>query len=73
VPELDRDGTRAPRRGARHAPARRPLPRQPRQAVLAQGERQLAQEHLATVATMYREMGMAFWLEQAEALLGPFR
>jgi hypothetical protein len=26
-----------------------------------------AQEHLANAATMYREMGMRFWLEQAEA------
>jgi hypothetical protein len=24
-----------------------------------------------TAATMYREMGMAFWLEKAEAVLGP--
>src|SRR5262249_20720326 len=29
-----------------------------------------AQEHLTTAATMYREMGMAFWLEKAEAELG---
>jgi len=26
-----------------------------------------AQEHLATATTMYREMDMRFWLEQAEA------
>lgn len=25
-----------------------------------------AQEHLTTAATMYREMGMGFWLERAE-------
>ena len=25
-----------------------------------------AQEHLATATTMYREMGMHFWLDQAE-------
>ena len=31
------------------------------------GKRQQAQEHLVTAATMYREMGMAFWLEKAEA------
>ena len=31
------------------------------------GRRQEAQEHLATATTMYREMGMRFWLEQAEA------
>jgi sugar phosphate isomerase/epimerase len=30
------------------------------------GKRQEAQEHLNTAATMYREMGMRFWLEQAE-------
>jgi tetratricopeptide (TPR) repeat protein len=37
------------------------------------GDRMKAEEHLTLAATMYREMGMAFWLEQAEALLGPFR
>ncbi len=26
-----------------------------------------AKEHLTTATTMYREMGMTFWLEQAEA------
>jgi hypothetical protein len=31
------------------------------------GKRDEAREHLATVATMYREMDMRFWLEQAEA------
>jgi len=30
-----------------------------------------AQEHLTTAATMYREMDMGFWLEQAEAELRP--
>jgi hypothetical protein len=30
-----------------------------------------AQEHLTTAATMYREMGMTFWLEKAEAALAP--
>ena len=30
------------------------------------GKRQDAQEHLATAATMYRDMDMPFWLEQAE-------
>jgi len=33
------------------------------------GKRQLAIEHLATTATMYREMGMPYWLEQANAEL----
>ena len=31
------------------------------------GKREQAREHLTTAATMYREMGMRFWLEQAEA------
>lgn len=31
------------------------------------GKRDQAQEHLGTATTMYREMGMPFWLEQAEA------
>ena len=32
-------------------------------------KRQEAQEHLATATTMYREMDMPFWLENAEAQL----
>ena len=31
------------------------------------GNREQAQEHLTTATTMYREMGMTYWLEQAEA------
>jgi tetratricopeptide (TPR) repeat protein len=31
------------------------------------GDRAKAQEHLTTATTMYREMGMTFWLEKAEA------
>jgi len=31
------------------------------------GTREQAQEHLATATTMYREMDMRFWLEQAQA------
>jgi tetratricopeptide (TPR) repeat protein len=30
-------------------------------------KREQAQEHLATATTMYREMGMTYWLEKAEA------
>jgi tetratricopeptide (TPR) repeat protein len=30
------------------------------------GKREAAQEHLTTATTMYREMDMGFWLEQAE-------
>jgi tetratricopeptide (TPR) repeat protein len=32
------------------------------------GQREQAQEHLTTATTMYREMGMTFWLEDAEAI-----
>jgi hypothetical protein len=35
------------------------------------GKRQEAQEHLTTATSMYREMDMRFWLEQAEAEQGP--
>jgi tetratricopeptide (TPR) repeat protein len=34
------------------------------------GKRQQAQEHLSTATTMCREMGMMYWLEQAEAEIG---
>ncbi len=34
------------------------------------GKGQQAQEHLATATTMYGEMEMRFWLEQAEAEMG---
>ena len=30
-------------------------------------KREQAQEHLTTATTMYREMGMRYWLEQAKA------
>jgi tetratricopeptide (TPR) repeat protein len=33
------------------------------------GRREPAQEHLTNATTMYREMGMTFWLEKAEAEL----
>src|SRR5262249_27561961 len=33
------------------------------------GKPEQAQEHLTTATTMYREMGMTYWLEQAEAEL----
>jgi len=35
------------------------------------GDRAKAEEHLATAATMYREMGMGFWLARVEAEPGP--
>jgi tetratricopeptide (TPR) repeat protein len=34
------------------------------------GKREQAQEHLTTATTMYREMGMTYWLEKAEAEMG---
>ena len=34
------------------------------------GQREEAHEHLATATTMYREMGMTYWLKQAEAEMG---
>ena len=35
------------------------------------GDQTKAREHLTTATTMYREMDMGFWLEKAEAELGP--
>jgi tetratricopeptide (TPR) repeat protein len=37
------------------------------------GKREQAHEHLTTATTMYREMNMRFWLEQAEAELVELR
>jgi hypothetical protein len=37
------------------------------------GKREQAQEHLTTAATMFREMGMTYWLEKAEAELNVLR
>jgi class 3 adenylate cyclase/tetratricopeptide (TPR) repeat protein len=34
---------------------------------LRMGNREQAQEHLTTATTMYREMGMTYWLEKAKA------
>jgi Tetratricopeptide repeat len=34
---------------------------------VSMGKREPAREHLTTATTMYREMDMRFWLEQAEA------
>jgi hypothetical protein len=33
-------------------------------------KREQACEHLATATSMYREMGMTYWLEKAEAEMG---
>ena len=35
------------------------------------GDNAKPQEHVAIAARMYREMNMGFWLEKAEAELGP--
>ncbi len=35
------------------------------------GKIQVAQEHLVAATTMYHEMDMRFWLEQAETELQP--
>ena len=35
------------------------------------GDRAKAEAHLTTATAMYREMGMGFWLEKAEAALEP--
>jgi len=37
------------------------------------GQREQAQEHLNTATTMYREMGMRFWLEQTEKEMAELR
>jgi hypothetical protein len=34
-------------------------------------KREQAQEHLTTATTMYRDMGMTYWLEQAEREVPP--
>ena len=31
------------------------------------GKREQAREHFTTATTMYRDMGMTYWLEKAEA------
>jgi hypothetical protein len=36
-------------------------------------KREQAGEHLATATTMYRDMGMTYWLEKAEAELNVLR
>jgi hypothetical protein len=41
----------------------RPLPPRPRRT----DKREQAREHLGTAMTMYREMGMTYWLEKADA------
>jgi Tetratricopeptide repeat len=35
------------------------------------GDAAKAREHLTTTSTMYREMGMTFWLEKTKAALEP--
>jgi len=49
-----------------HAPARRPCHLGLGKLYRLTGQREQAREHLTTATTMYREMDMQFWLEQAE-------
>ena len=37
------------------------------------GKREQAREHMTTATTMYREMGMTYWLEQAEKEMSELR
>jgi len=39
--------------------------------VATTGQREAASEHLVAATTLYREMDMRFWLDQAETALGP--
>jgi hypothetical protein len=41
--------------------------------VSAGGKREQAHEHLTIATTMYREMNMTYWLEQAESEMAAFR
>ena len=52
---------------AQHAPPRRGLGKLYRRT----GQRDQAQEHLTIATASYREMGMTYWLQQAEAELRP--
>jgi DNA invertase Pin-like site-specific DNA recombinase len=67
---------RSPRRKKRGTRLGNPQGARPLQAWLKQGlgklsrragKRERAQEHLTTATTMYRQMEMTYWLEQAEA------
>jgi hypothetical protein len=53
-------------RAARHAAPHRPLPSWPRQTLPAHRPTRAAHEHLTVATTLYREMDMQFWLDQAE-------
>jgi hypothetical protein len=46
---------------------RRPLPLGLGKLYRRTNRREQAQEHLTTATTMYRDMGMTYWLEKAEA------
>jgi hypothetical protein len=43
------------------------MPSWPRQLYHRTDTREPAQEHPTTATTMYRDMGMTYWLEKAEA------
>jgi hypothetical protein len=42
-------------------------PRGARLTIARRGKREQAHEHLTTATTMYREMGMTYWREKADA------
>jgi hypothetical protein len=50
---------------SRHAPSRRPLHFGLGKLYRRTGNREQAQEHLTAATTMFREMDMRSWLEQA--------
>ena len=45
----------------------RPAPSASAKLYRRTGKREQAHEHLTLATTMYREMGMTYWLEKAEA------
>ena len=64
-----RDAHGNPSRRTLHAPTGRSLPLGLGKLYRRTGKREQAKEHLTTATTMYREMDMRFWLEQAVAEL----
>ena len=45
----------------------------PYEELRLKSKREQAHEHLNTATTMYREMGMQFWLEQIDKEMGELR
>jgi len=61
-----RDAHDNPSRRTLHAPTGRSLPLGLGKLYRRTGKREHAREHLTTAATMFREMGMTYWLEKGE-------